>query len=77
MFRCNVCGFTKSKKTLVSEVFQINQRPVLVEDIPAKVCTRCGEETFSRQTTEEIRQMLHGKATPVKSVSIDVFAFAK
>ena len=30
---------------------------------------RCGEETFSHETTERIRQMVHGEAKPVKSIS--------
>jgi hypothetical protein len=35
---------------------------VLVENIPASVCARCGEATFSRETTERIRRMLYGEA---------------
>jgi len=30
---------------------------------------------YSRATAELIRQMVHGKAKPVKSISMDVFAF--
>ena len=76
MFRCNVCGSTEAKKEYVNEIFQIDNKPVLVEHIPAVVCVRCGEETFSRETTEQIRQMVHGEAKPVKSISMDVFTFA-
>lgn len=75
MFRCHVCGSTEPKKEYVNEIFQIDDKPVLVEHIPAMVCLRCGEETFSRETTELIRRMVHGEAKPVKSISMDVFAF--
>jgi len=57
-------------------IFQIDNKPVLVEHIPAVVCMRCGEITFSRETTEQIRQMVHGEAKPVESISREVFTFA-
>jgi HTH-type transcriptional regulator/antitoxin MqsA len=61
---------------LVSEVFNINGTLLLVEDIPAQVCQNCGEPTFSRETTEKIRRMVHGAAKPVRSVNLPVYAFA-
>jgi YgiT-type zinc finger domain-containing protein len=60
---------------LVSEVFDIDGKPVRVENIPAMVCAHCGEPVFSRDTTEKVRRMVHGEAKPIKSVQMDVFAF--
>jgi YgiT-type zinc finger domain-containing protein len=76
MFHCHVCGSNESKKEYINAIFQIDNRPVLVEHIPSMVCVRCGEETFSRETTEYIRRMVHGESKPVRSVAMDVFAFA-
>ncbi len=76
MFKCHVCGSTEYREELVNEVFQIDGKPVLVEKIPAQVCARCGEEIFSRETTEKVRLLVHGKAKPIKSVQMDVFAYA-
>jgi YgiT-type zinc finger domain-containing protein len=75
MSRCHVCGSIETKEEYTNEVFQIDNKPVLVEHIPATVCVRCGEETFSRETTERIRRMVQGEAKPVKSVSMEVFTF--
>jgi YgiT-type zinc finger domain-containing protein len=74
--KCHICGSTESRTEVVSEVFDIDGQHVLVEQIPARVCTRCGEATFSRDTTERIRRMVHGEARPVKSVPLNVFAYA-
>ena len=71
----HVCGSKETKKEYINEIFQIDNKPVLVEHIPATVCVRCGEETFSRETTERIRRMVHGEDKPVKSVSMEVFTF--
>jgi YgiT-type zinc finger domain-containing protein len=76
MFRCQVCGGTEARSEAVSEVFLIDGTPVLVEGIPAVVCTRCGDATFSRATTERVRRMVHGETRPVRSVRADVFAYA-
>lgn len=76
MFKCHVCGSTRASETLVTEVFQIDGKPVLVENIPAQVCERCGEEIFSSETTEKVRLLVHGTVKPIKSVKMDVFAYA-
>lgn len=75
MSRCHVCGSIEKKEEYTNKIFQIENKPVLVEHIPATVCVRCGEETFSSETTERIRRMVHGEAKPVKSVSMEVFNF--
>jgi len=76
MFRCHVCGATTARSESVSEVFTIDSRRVLVERIPAQVCQRCGEATFSRDTTERIRRLVHGAGTPIRTVPLEVFALA-
>ena len=76
MFRCQVCGATEARSEVVSETFLIDGLPVLVEGIPATVCGRCGDTTFSRAATQRIRRMVHGETQPVRSVRADVFAFA-
>jgi len=76
MFRCHVCGSNEARNELVSEVFTIEGKPVLVENIPSTVCARCGEPVFSRETTEKVRRMVHGGAKPVRSVPLEVFAFS-
>ena len=75
MFSCQVCGGTAARNEFVSEVLTVDGRRVLVEHIPAQVCERCGEPTFSRETTERVRRLVH-EARPAKTVSLDVFALA-
>ena len=74
MFKGHVCGAGAAREDFVSEVFTIDDRRVLVEYIPAQICERCGEATFSRGTTERVRSLVHGGGRPVRTVSMDVFA---
>jgi HTH-type transcriptional regulator / antitoxin MqsA len=76
MFQCDVCGAIEVKHELVSEIFEVDGRRVLVEKIPAQVCTRCGEYTFSRETREKVRRMVHGETEPVGMIELEVFAYA-
>lgn len=74
--KCNVCGNTTFHNRRVEEVFSIEGHLVMVEGIPARVCTRCGEASFDRETTESIREMAHGNKRPERREQVDVFAFA-
>jgi len=76
MFKCHICGSTEYRNATVNEVFEIDGQHILVENIPATRCARCGDETFSRATTERIRRMVHGEAAPMKSVPLNVFAYS-
>ena len=75
MFHCHVCGKTEGRQELVTEVFDIEGKPVRVEQVPASVCIHCGEAVFSRETTERVRRMVHGEAKPIRSIQMDVFAY--
>ncbi len=75
MLHCPICGSKKSREEIVDEVFKLNGKHVLVEGIPVKVCVRCADKTFSRETTERIRRIVHGQLEPAKSVPMDVLEF--
>lgn len=75
MFKCHICGSLAATDEFVSEVFTIDNRRVLVEQVPAQVCDRCGEATFSRETTERIRRLVHD-TRPTKTVQMEVFALS-
>ena len=76
MFTCSVCQSHDFREQLTEEIFQIDGKYVLVDGIPATVCIRCGEETFSREITERVRLLVHRQTRPVRSIALDVFEFA-
>jgi YgiT-type zinc finger domain-containing protein len=76
MFTCAICGAREGRDEFVEEVFRVDGNCVLVDHIPARVCARCGEGTFNREITEGVRLMVHGRASPTKSIALKVFEFA-
>ena len=73
MSACIVCSSTETGTETVEEVFKVDGRYVLVGGVPSTVCQRCGERSFSRETTEKVRQLVHGQAEAAKSVPMQVY----
>ncbi|WP_107669005.1 YgiT-type zinc finger protein [Cyanothece sp. BG0011] len=77
MFNCYSCGSENFTSQLVNETFEIEGKLILVENIPAQVCSRCGEITFSGETAEKVRLIVQGETKPIKSIKVDVFAYQR
>ncbi len=75
MFTCQACGGTDSEMELVEEVFRVKGKFLLVEEIPAEVCSACGDPTYSRETTDKIERMVNGGAQPIRSIKVPVYRF--
>ena len=75
MFVCAVCGADDSREELADEVFNVDGRHFLIKGVPCTVCSRCGEQSFSREATERVRLMLRGESEPTRSVSMQVYEF--
>lgn len=75
MNKCHVCNASESQAANVNELFHIEEKSILVENIPALVCYRCGEVTFSAETTEKIRVMLHENHEFLKAEATNVFSY--
>ena len=77
MAACPVCGAEEHCDDVVEQVFRVGERYVLVDGIPARVCVRCGEQTFSREATECVRRMVQGRAAPARSIPLGAFEFTQ
>lgn len=77
MFTCLVCSADESREELVDEVFCIEGQYVLVGSIPAEVCVRCGEQSFSRETAERVRVLVQDETDAEAEVPMRVYEFAQ
>ena len=76
MSACLVCHGKRSKTELVNKVFEMDERFVLVEGIPATVCQQCGERTFSSDTVERTREVLSNGGRTAKTRRLEVYDYA-
>lgn len=73
MFKCNVCGCEEFYEDNVKKVFEIDSEIVVIENLPAKICKKCGEENFSRDTLKNIQNLVYNK--PSKTIIAKSFEY--
>ncbi|MFQ5861603.1 MAG: YgiT-type zinc finger protein [Candidatus Brocadiales bacterium] len=73
--RCTFCGGKVEKKS-VTFSYEEADKFLLVENVPAEVCTKCGEKTYSPEVTDELLRFAKAEAKPTKTLTVPVFDFA-
>ena len=73
--QCLVCK-TETVNRLVTYSQVYNGQLLAVENVPADVCPRCGEQYFAKETVDKIQKVIYsGDAT--KKLEIPVFDYSK
>lgn len=60
----------------VTYTLQVGDRFFVIENVPARVSQRSGEQFFSPETVERIQAIVCGQGTPVRVLETPVFQFA-
>jgi len=76
MDKCVFCGGKVSEEQ-VTFVYDDDDKYFFVEHVPAEVCTKYGERTYSPEVTEDILKFAKRKVKPAKTVEVPVFDFAE
>ena len=74
--KCVFCGGEAELKT-VTFSYEQGDKHLIVENVPAEVCERCGEKTYSSEVTDELLRFAHDEFKPVKTIKVPVFDFAE
>jgi YgiT-type zinc finger domain-containing protein len=61
---------------MVTYSIQLEDKLVLVEHVPAKVCDQCGERLYSPATVERLQKTMWEKRSPSRILQTPVFDFA-
>jgi YgiT-type zinc finger domain-containing protein len=73
--KCDVCGGVMTEN-MVTYTIQLDDKLVVVEHVPAKVCGQCGERLYSPETVERLQRTVWGKQEPARMLQTPVFDFA-
>lgn len=75
---CHVCGERMEEKQIKQE-FWVKDKLILIEDIPAGVCTRCGEKVVSADVGQRIAVLMGDakRLQKARTISIPVIQFAR
>ena len=52
--QCVICKTGITEKAMTSTMLERDGNFIIIKDIPAEVCTQCGEAYFDEKTTHEI-----------------------
>lgn len=72
---CDLCGGPLTEQEVTYTV-QLGDRFVVVEHVPAKVCSQCGERLYSPDTVERLQRTVWEQRTPSRILQTPVFDFA-
>jgi YgiT-type zinc finger domain-containing protein len=74
MKRYGFCGGKVVSKH-VNFIHEHDEQLLVIRDVPAEVCTACGERTYSPEITDEILRFAKQRFKPVKLIQVLVFDY--
>jgi YgiT-type zinc finger domain-containing protein len=60
----------------VSYTLEKDGKFFIIENVPARVCAETGEQFFSPETVERLRQIIEEKGKPKRVIETPVYEFA-
>jgi len=72
---CDVCGSPMSEQ-MVTYTIQLDEKLVVVEHVPAKVCAQCGDRLYSPDTVDRLQKTVWEQRSPSRILQTPVFDFA-
>ncbi len=72
---CDLCGAPMREES-VTYTIQVEDRLIVVEHVPARVCIQCGERLYSPETVERLQKTLWENRPPVRVLETPVYDFA-
>ncbi len=73
MTRCPRCKSEALEQRAVRYLQEYNDRVYLIEDVPAYVCTQCGEIILSEEIAEKIQRMVWRNEEPQRIEAVPVY----
>jgi len=74
--KCVFCG-GNTEKGKVTFVYEDEDKYLFVENVPAAICTKCGEKMYSPEVTDKLQEFAKNKFKPEKIVKVPVFNFVE
>lgn len=72
--RCNFKGCRgEHERKLVSQVFSRAGKSLVIKDIPAEVCSLCGDTILDPDTAEQLEEILEQQGKPQELIPVYLF----
>jgi YgiT-type zinc finger domain-containing protein len=73
------CAFCKGEveERLIRYVQEFEGRVIIIENVPAEVCTQCGEKLIRPEVAEKIQRLVWEQPSPKRSTKVPVYDLAE
>jgi len=72
--KCVFCG-GEVVKTNVTFTYEEDDKYLIIEHVPAEVCTKCGEKMYSPEVTDELLRFARNEFKPARRIEVPVYDF--
>ncbi len=72
--KCIFCGGKLERKNVTFN-YEEDNKYFFVENVPAEVCTSCGEKTYSPDVTDKLLKYSKKQFKPSKTIEVPVYSF--
>jgi YgiT-type zinc finger domain-containing protein len=75
---CHVCGARMEERSIKQD-FWVKEKLIVIEDVPAGVCPRCGEKVVRAEVGQQLAALLGNSARrrQTQTISVPVIRFEK
>lgn len=73
---CEVCGRGERSDQRIRYTLPLDDKLLVVDNVPAIVCDCCGEVTLSPAVTERLQQTAWESRKPTRVIETEVYDFA-
>ena len=71
--RCSICN-GKVIKQKINYIQWYKDHPVIIRNVPAEVCTQCGEQLLKPEIVEKLQSVIWECKKPIRKISTPVYA---
>ena len=72
--KCDTCGGPVVAQEVTYRIL-LDDKLIVVEDVPAKVCIQCGEKLYSAETVEHLQRTAWEQKSPSRVLETPVFPY--
>ena len=74
--KCDVCTIGNRRQQLIRYNLAIDDRLVVVENVPAVVCDNCGEIGIQPEAASLLQKTIWERKTPLRTIEAAVYEFS-
>ena len=75
--RCEVCSTGNRTLRSIRYNLAIDDRLVVVENVPAVVCDNCGEISIEPEVATQLQKTIWERKTPARTIEAAVYEFSR